>query len=217
MAKLLVSGMANTGKTSLLQSLKDVLIIANDGKKYPFKQPHVNISEFNTAEQMISDISDAMEKYKEKFGDYPKTVVIDSVSKTWLDIEAHYLRTVSSFPYGPIGKDISTVMHFLENELAKNGFNLIFVSHAFKDDTEMALVNAGGSWGKKGGVLSEVDNAIYIEIKGKKRHVYLKNHKLARTLRDVGDEESIPVEDFNLQEYLNILTAEESETDEWCL
>lgn len=215
MAKLLVSGMANTGKTYLLQTLTDVLVVANDGKKYPFKQPHVNIPEFCTADEFISSVTEAMEKYKEKLGSYPSTVVIDSVSKTWLDIEAHYLRTVSSFPYGPIGKDISAVMHFLENELAKNGFNLIFVSHAFKDDTEMALVNAGGSWGKKGGVLSEVDNAIYIENKGKKRVIYLKNHKLARTLQDVGEEDSVSSDDFNLQEYLNMLVANETEADEW--
>lgn len=216
MAKVLISGQANSGKTSLLQTLKDVLIIANDGKKYPFKQPHINVAEITTADEFEAEVEEAMEKYNEKFGNYPSTIVFDSISKTLLDIEAHYLRTVSSFPYGPIGKDISQITHYIENNLAKEGFNVVFVSHAFKNDIDMALVNAGGAWGKKGGVLSEVDNAIYIEIKSKKRVVYLKDHKLARSLNsDLPD--SMLVEDFDLQVYLDTLSSSETDVEEWSL
>jgi hypothetical protein len=217
MAKILVSGISNSGKTSLLKPLENVLIIANDGKTYPFEQPHVNVAEINTAEEFIDIVSDGMEKYKSKFEEYPSTIVIDSISKTWLDIEAHYLKTIASFPYGPINKDISIVMSFLENELAKNGFNIIFVSHAFKDELNMALVNAGGSWGsKKGGVLAHVNNAIYIELKGKKRQVLLKDHKLARTLQEL-DNDCLPVEEFNLQKYLDDLIRSEVKVDKWSL
>jgi len=214
--KLLISGMSNCGKTSLLHTLEDVLVLANDGKNYPFKQPHVNIGSINTAEEFVEIINESLGKYSERYDKLPKFLVIDSISKTLLDIEAHYLRTISSFPYGAIGKDISTAMNYIQNEVVPEGINIIFVSHAFKDESELALVNAGGSWGKKGGVLGEVDEAIYIEIKGKKRFVTMKNHKLARSLVYEG-EDTINVDDFNLNDYVNTLLENQEEAQEWCL
>ena len=218
MAKILISGLSNTGKTSLLQTLTDVLVIANDGKKYPFKQPHRNIEVTNTAASIIGQIEEATESYHTKFGVYPKTIAVDSISKILLDIQNHYLSTVSSFPYGPIGKDISHLMAYFENELVKNGCNVIFVSHAEKDDDgQYKLVTAGGASGKRGGVIADVDNSIYIEIKGTKRIIHHKNPKLlARTLNeDLPDTE--PVETFNLQNYLDTLLATETDTDEWSI
>lgn len=217
MAKILISGLANTGKTSLLRTLEDVLVIANDGKKYPFKQPHVNVAEINTAAEFEALATESLQKYNDKFGHYPSTVVIDSISKTLLDIEAFHLKTEKGFPYQPINNNISEMMHFIENKLAKQGCNVIFVSHAFKNEDDLALVNAGGSWGKKGGVLSEVDEALYIEIRGPKRVVHLRNNgKLSRTLH-TDFPESIPVEDFNLKDHLATLLANETDTDEWAL
>ena len=198
----------------MLHTLEDVLVLANDGKKYPFKQPHVNISEINTAEEFMEIVNDSVSKYNDKFNKLPKYLVIDSISKTLLDIEAYYLRTVTSFPYGLIGKDISTIMHYLQNEVVPEGINIIFVSHAFKDDQDLALVNAGGSWGKKGGVLSEVDEAIYVEMKGKKRIVTFMNHKLGRSLVYKG-EDSINVNDFNLNDHMELLLASQNEAEEW--
>ena len=213
---LLISGLPNTGKTSLLQTLDDVLIIANDGKNYPFEQPHINVGEITTADQWVDNINTSIGKYEERFGKLPKYLVIDSISKTLLDIEAHYLRTVNSFPYGPIGRDISACMHYIQTEIIPAGINIIFVSHAFKDDQDLSLVNAGGSWGKKGGVLSEVDEAIYIDTVGKKRRVTFKNHKLARSLVYDGDD-TINVEDFNLKEYTELLLENGNKASKWIL
>ena len=217
MAKLLISGLANTGKTSLLQTLENVLVIANDGKKYPFKQPHVNVEEIHTSKDFIDTVSSALDRYDQKFGHYPEILVIDSISKTLLDIEAYHLATIASFPYGPIGKEISAMMHYIENDLVKQGCHVIFVSHAFKDDSELALVNAGGSWGKKGGVLSEVDDAIYVDIKGKKRMIHTKNNRLLSRSLDESIPESIPVEEFSLKDYMDSIVARETDTDEWAI
>ena len=214
--KLLIAGLPNSGKTFLLKTLTNTLVIANDGKNYPFKQPHVNIGAVNTAEEFIEILNDSIGKYEERFGELPQTVVLDSISKTLLDIEAHYLRTVNSFPYGPIGKDISAAMHFIQNEIIPEGIDVIFISHAFRDDQDISLVNAGGSWGKKGGVIGEVDESIYVETKGKKRVVTLKNHKLARSLVYQG-EDSVNMDDFNLQAHVDLLRANENTANEWTL
>ena len=218
MAKLLISGPSNSGKTTLLQTLKDVLIIANDGKTYPFPQAHLNITNIGTSAEFIDAVNNGLEKYNEKMGEYPTTLVIDSISKTLLDIEAHYLRTVTSFPYGPIGKDISEMMNYIEEDLIAQGLNVIFISHALKDqDGQHSLVNAGGSWGKKGGVISETDNAIYVEVKGKKRIIHFKNPKLLARSLDTELPDSVDVEDFNLQEHLDSILAKDNEAKEWSL
>lgn len=218
MAKILLSGLSNSGKTSLLQTLTDVLVIANDGKKYPFKQPHVNVPQVTTADELIVEIEGALERYETKFDTLPKTLVIDSISKVLLDIESHYVATISSFPYGQIGKDISQLMNYIENELVQNGCNVIFVSHAMKDiDGQYSLVTSGGAAGKRGGVIADVDNAIYIEIKGKKRTIWYKNPKLLARSLNADLPEFVELDDFNLQNYLEVLLASESDTDEWCI
>ena len=218
MAKLLISALSNAGKTSLLKGLKDSLVIANDGKAFPFKQPHINIAEVTSAGEFIGEIENGLEKYNEKFNSYPKIVVIDSISKVLLDIEAHYVSTITSFPYGQIGKDIKELMDYIENELVKNGCSVIFVSHAMKDDDGyFKLVTSGGAAGKRGGVIADVDNSIYIEIKGKKRIIHYKNPKLlARSLNeDLPD--FVDIENFSLQEYMDNLMDNDNVVDEWSL
>ncbi len=218
MAKLLISGLSNTGKTSLLQTLTDVLVYANDGKGYPFKQPHLSVGMTNTAADFISTIEDGLAKYEEKFGEMPKTIAIDSISKILIDIEGYYLRTVASFPYGPIGKDVTELMNYIEIELVQNGCNVIFVSHAIKDaDGQFALVTAGGSSGKRGGVIADVDNAIYLDVQGKKRKIHHKNPKMLARSLDSELPEFVNVEDFNLQEHLDMIVAHETDTEEWAL
>ena len=218
MAKVLISGLSNTGKTSLLQTLTDVLVIANDGKKYPFKQPHINVEQVTTAGSFIADIDGALDRYNEKFGNYPKIVVIDSISKVLLDIESYYIATISSFPYGQIGKDIKELMDYIENDLVKNGCTVVFVSHAMKDDDGyFKLVTSGGAAGKRGGVIADVDNSIYIEIKGKKRIIHYKNPKLLARSLDETLPDFVEIEDFNLQTYIDNMVAHETSTDEWVI
>ncbi len=218
MAKLLISALPNMGKTTLLKDLKDTLIIANDGKKYPFKQPHINIEQVTSASGFIGDIDGALDRYNEKFGNYPKIVVIDSISKVLLDIESYYISTISSFPYGQIGKDIKELMDYIENDLVKNGCTVVFVSHAMKDDDGyFKLVTSGGAAGKRGGVIADVDNSIYLELKGKKRIVHYKNPKLLARSLDETLPDFVEIENFNLQDYVDTMVAHESDTDEWVI
>jgi len=216
--KLLINGLPMIGKTTVLQSLTDVLVIARDGKQYPFPQPHVNVPDFETAEELIEIITSKINAYEEKFSKLPNTIVIDSISKILLDIEGNVLARVKSFPYGVINTEIKQLVDFIERDLA-DVFNIVMVSHVLYDEDTVGykLVNAGGSWGKKGGIISEVDEAIFIELKGKKRVIHHRNPKmLARTtMEDLPD--SVPIEEFNLQEHLEMLNSKKTSTEEWTL
>ncbi len=216
--KLLISSLPNIGKTSLLQSLTDTLVIARDGKKYPFPQPHVNVPDFTSAEELIDLIVAKVEAYENKFDQLPKTVAIDSISKILLDIEGYTLEQVKSFPYGKVNTEIKKVVDFIERDMVPN-FNIVLVSHAMysEDVSGYSLVNAGGSYGKKGGILSEVDEAIFIELKGKKRVVHFRNSKMVSrtTTKDLPD--SIPIEEFNLQSHVELLEAKQQNSAKWSL
>ncbi len=217
-SKLLISGLPNCGKTTLLQTLTDVLIIARDGKRYPFEQPHVNVEDFSSVSELIELTTEKIKTYKENYGDYPNTVVFDSFSKLVLDIEGNILERVKSFPYGVINTEIKMLVDFIERELVES-FNVILVSHAMHnaESDEYALINAGGSWGKKGGIISETDQAIFIEIKGKKRIIHLRNPAmLARTTID-SIKDKVPAPDFNLQDHLDLINSKQKDASKFSL
>ena len=215
---MLLSGITNSGKTSLLQSLVDVLVIARDGKKYPFAQAHVNVPDFIDIDTVIELIVEKVSAYEKKYGIMPKTVVVDSISKILLDIEGYVLDQVKSFPYGKVNTEIKKFVDFIERDMAPE-FNIILVSHAlFNEDTQgYNLVNAGGSYGKKGGMLSEVDEAIFLEVKPKKRIIHYRNSRMAArtTMADLPD--FIELKDFNLQEHILTLQSKQSKADAWTL
>jgi len=219
-AKVLISGMANTGKTSLLKPLEDVFVVARDGKRYPFSQPHTNMPDITHDKQgigasdgIINVVNTKLGAYKEKFGHLPQTIVFDSISKIFLDIEIAVTNAVSSFPYSVINTEIAKLVAYIENTLIPNGINVVLVSHALPDeDTGMfKLVNAGGAYGKKGGILSEVDFALFIEAKSNKRMIHHRSLKfISRNLIE-SFPDTEPVGEFNLQDYLNVLTGDSSD------
>jgi len=216
MTKLLLSGAPNSGKTSLLQSLENVLVIARDGKRYPFPQPHVNVPDFTLAQEVIDLIVDKINAYEEKMGKLPETIAIDSVSKLFLDIEGSCIARINSFPYGEVNKEIKLLVDFIERDLA-DAFNVVMVSHTMTDEEGTKLVNAGGSFGKKGGILSEVDQAIYLDVRGKKRTIHYRNNKLvSRTTLDTLPD-SVSLEDFNLQEHIDLLNSTNASVAEWAI
>jgi len=218
-SKILVSSLPNIGKTTLLKDLKDCLIVARDGKQYPFPQPHVNVPDFDNVDQLIDLIVEKVEAYEDKFKELPKIVAIDSVSKILLDIEGYTLEQVKSFPYGKVNTEIKKFVDFIERDMVPN-FTVVLVSHALynEDVSGYGLVNAGGSYGKKGGILSEVDEAIFVELRGKnKRIVHFRNSKMCSRTTCTDLPESMPIEDFNLQTHIELLQDKKGEAEKWSL
>ena len=216
--KLLISGLPVMGKTTLLKTLEKVLVVARDGKKYPFQQPHVNVPDFTASEQFIDLVVDKVNAYEKKVGEQPEIVAIDSISKILLDVEAYVLEQVKSYPYGKVNTEIKRIVDFIERDLCA-AFDVVLVSHAMynEDTVGYTLVNAGGSYGKKGGILSEVDEAIFLELKGKKRIIHFRNPRLAaRTvMTDLPD--SMPAEDFNLNDHIKMLRTKQGKASAWSL
>ena len=216
--KILIAGLPNSGKTSLLKTLVDVLVFARDNKNYPFAQPHSNVAEFSSVYELIDHINEKVETYKKKFGKLPKTIAIDSVSTISSEIEKNCDIQYSGFD---IWKNVCSQMNALVdfiNDIVDNGINVVLVTHAVWDETSKNYIEVcKGTFGKKGGFLSTVDYSIYVELNaGGKRFVTHKGKQLARCLlADYPDKQ--PVDDFNLQKYLDDINSTVHSVEEWSI
>lgn len=216
--KYLVSGLPNSGKTTLLKDLKNTYVVAVDGKKYPFEQPHTNIEEFEGIDSLINLVTEKIETYKEKFSEYPETVVFDSVSRIFMLIIDVCNNKYQGFAvWSEANKQIHKFVDFV-NEIANADINIVLVSHAIYDENTGKYSEVSqGNFGKTGGFLSTVDYASFIEIKSNKRIIHHRNPKyMARTLLDdVPDSES--VQEYNIQEYLNAIKKSSHKAEKWVL
>lgn len=142
--KILISGMSNSGKTTLTESLTDVLIISHDGKNYPFPKPHVNIAGFGSSAELIATSSDKIEAFNTKFGHYPTTIVYDSVSKIFDTLMDSCNSKHQGFKiYSELNREIHEFTDYVQNTLIASGFNVVLISHALYD-TETAIYSLVG-------------------------------------------------------------------------
>lgn len=217
--KLLISAEANSGKTTLTKNLKNSLVVSHDGKRYPFPVPHVMVPTFESVNELINLTVEKIEAYKDKFGEYPETVVFDSVSKIFDTIHTNCNEKYKGFTiYSELDKEVVAFTGFIENSLIASGMNVVLISHALYDaDTAKFNLVGKGSFAKRGGFLAEVDEAIFIEVKSNKRVLHFRSAKLpARSLQeDLPD--SSPVEEFNLQQHIETLAGNASAVDEYAL
>lgn len=217
--KLLISAEANSGKTTLTRNLENSLVVSHDGKRYPFPVPHVMVPTFDNIKELIDLTVSKIEAYKEKFGEYPKTVVFDSVSKIFDTIMANCNEKYKGFViYTELNKEITAFTSFIENSLVASDMNVVLISHALYDaDTAKYSLVGKGDFAKRGGFLAEVDEAIFIEVKSNKRILHFRSAKLpARSLNpEVPD--NVNAEEFNLQEHIDLLQGSASTVDEFAL
>ena len=223
-AKILITGLANTGKTSLLKNLNDTLVIARDGKPFALEMPHVNVPDYQTIDEVISLIGEKIEAYKTKFKKYPATIAIDSVSTIFTDIEVNCDKKYNGYDvWKNVNKEITTLTSAINELMDKNNtfghaFNIVLTCHIKWDaDAKKFIETSKGSFGQKGGFLSTVDYAIHIDIIGAKRIVSHRGSNLSRTLlEDMPEKEE--VDKFNLQEYLDKITKKSQVvTEKWSI
>lgn len=217
-AKVLITGLANSGKTSLLKPLKNCLVFARDGKPFSLELPHVNVPDFDKMDDLLDLVQEKLEAYKEKMGDYPETVVFDSVSRIFTDVEVGCGRRYKGFDvWSNVNKEINAFCEAV-NELNTNGFNIVLIAHAVWDEKAGKFIETcKGSFAKIGGFLSTVDYALNIDMVGSKRIVTHRGNSLSRTLiDDIPDKQD--VKDFNLQDYLDkIKSKADAVTNKWSI
>jgi hypothetical protein len=209
-AKILVTGLSNSGKTSLLKFLDETLVIAIDGKNYPFKQAHRNVEAFDNIRGFTQTIDDCLEKYIELKKKPPKTLAIDSVSRVSSIILDNCQKAYVNFDiWKNLDKEQREFTLYLEellNTEELEGMNLVLVAHAIFDaESGKYMEVAKGNFAKIGAFLSTVDHAVFIEATKTKRVVHLRNpFYLSRTLLPIEvAPDKVDADIFNLQEYIN--------------
>ena len=202
-AKILITGLANTGKTSMLKSLENVLVFSRDGKPFPLELPHTNVPDYKNIDELLDLVQEKLEAYNDKMGKYPDTIVFDSVSRIFTDVETNCQNRFTGYDVWTntniqINRFVAAV-----NDLMEVGYNVILIAHAVFDvDAKKFIETCKGSFAKTGGFLSTVDYAINIDIVGNKRIATHKGIHLSRTLlEDMPEKEDI--NNFNLQDYIN--------------
>lgn len=206
-AKILITGMPNTGKTTLLKPLQNVLVMARDGKPFSLELPHVNVAEFKNIDEFLNLLEEKLEVYNAKMGQYPDTIAFDSVSRIFTDIETSCSKRFNGYEvWANVNKEINKFLEAI-NVLQENGFNIVLIAHAVWDENAKKYIETcKGSFAKIGGFLSTVDYALNIDIVGNKRMITHRGTSLSRSLLDdVPDKES--ANEFNLQTYIDKIKA----------
>jgi hypothetical protein len=206
-AKILITGMPNTGKTTLLKPLQNVLVMARDGKPFSLELPHVNVAEFKNIDEFLNLLEEKLEAYNAKMGHYPDTIAFDSVSRIFTDIVTSCSKRFNGYEvWANVNKEINKFLEAI-NVLQENGFNIVLIAHAVWDENAKKYIETcKGSFAKIGGFLSTVDYALNIDIVGNKRMITHRGTSLSRSLLDdVPDKES--ANEFNLQTYIDKIKA----------
>lgn len=216
--KVLVTGLSNSGKTTLLKTLKDTFVISRDGKPFSLELPHFNVPEYSTVDELLDMVQEKIEAYNDKFKQYPKTIAFDSVSRIFNDIETSCSRRFTGYDvWSNVNKEITLFVE-ATNQLLEAGYNVILIAHAVWDaDAGKFIETSKGNFAKTGGFLSTVDYALNIDMVGKKRIVTHRGGSLSRTLiEDIPDKQS--ADEFNFQEYVEAIEKRVTTvTEEWSI
>lgn len=217
-AKVLITGISNSGKSTLCKTLKNAFIISYDGKPCQLPMAHVNVAEFSSIDELMALVDEKIGAFTEKFKKKPDTIVFDSVSRILTRIEEYCTKKYSGFD---IWRQVNNEINALNSNLGaiqEAGFNLVLITHVvFDPETKRFAETAKGSFAKIGGFTSVVDEAVNIDVMGNKRIVTHRGSNIARTLLDdIPDKED--ANDFNLQAYIDKLNEKSNEiTKKWSL
>ena len=217
-AKILITGLPNTGKTTLLKTLQNAFVVSRDGKPFSLPMPHFNVPEYVKIDDLLDMVQEKLTVYEEKFKKSPDTIAFDSVSRIFTDIETSCSKRFKGYEvWSNVNKEINTFLEAI-NSMLESGFNVVLIAHAVWDgDAKKYIETCKGSFAKTGGFLSTVDYAINIDIVGSKRILTHRGNSLSRTLLDDMPEKE-DASSFNLQDYLSkIKSKAEIVQKEWSI
>lgn len=217
--KILLSAFECAGKSTITSKLIDPLVFNMDSKEYGFKVPHVNLKEYEGMDTIIQIISDKINAYKDKFGKLPKTVVLDTVTQLYSAMQKYNADKYKGFDiHSNNNRDTLSLNAFIEESLIPSGINVVIVAHTVYDEaTSRYVIPATGAFAKAGSWLSITNEATFIEKKSNKLVVHTSGMKFpARsTLPDLAT--AVPIEDYDLQEHIDQLSAVKFEAEEFLI
>lgn len=217
--KFLVSAFEKSGKSTITSQLRNPLVINLDQKEYGFKVPHVNIKEYLGMDALLETIAEKLQTYKDKFGKYPENLIFDTVTQMYSAMQKYNSDKYKGFDvHSKNNQETMAFNQFIEQQLLPAGINVVIVAHTLYDEaTSRHIIPATGAFAKAGSWISVVNDSIFVEVKSNKLVVYLKGLKYpARTtLTDLPD--SIPVEEYSLQDHLDQLSAKSVEFEDYIL
>lgn len=217
-AKILITGLPNTGKTTLLKTLENAFVVSRDGKPFSLPMPHFNVPEYVKIDDLLDMVQEKLTVYEEKFKKSPDTICFDSVSRVFTDIETSCSKRFKGYEvWSNVNREINTFLEAI-NQMLDSGYNVVLIAHAVWDgDAKKYIETCKGSFAKTGGFLSTVDYAINIDIVGNKRILTHRGNNLSRTLlEDMPEKED--ASSFNLQTYLNkIKQQSEVVQEQWSI
>ena len=217
--KLGIIALENSGKTTIISTIEDALVVSTDNKAFTGKIPHFRYSTYEGLDHFLGTITEKIEAYVTKFSKVPRTLVIDSVTHLANNMEKYWNDKATGFAvWGGLGKDILGFNSYLEDFIIPEGINVVFTSHCqFDKDTSKYVIAAPGNFGKNGSWLSVTDNAIFLEVKGGKRTVHHTNNKFPCRSNLSEIPESQPTEEYNINDHITALEAVTAESEEYVL
>ena len=230
--KLLLAAMSNSGKTTALAKLnpKTSLVINIDGKSFSHPIPHANFDSFPSVDALINGwhdgdvyqdgIIDKVNKFAEATGDMPETIAIDTISRAIMIIADNANNSHKGFEiYTQISKEVAKLMKFLQVEIVNEGVNVVITSHVIQEVDGLWIDASVGSFKKAGGVLSTVDNSVFLSVENKK---YKVSHRVPGIpCRTLLSKEALPdtqkADEYDIQKHLNLLQESMTEATKFVI
>ena len=220
--KFLINAYEASGKTTLSSQIKDALILNLDEKPYGIKgiKAIATLKDYTGMEDFIKFVSDKITAYKEKFGNFPKFIVFDTITRLYYSMLTFNQKKYQGFTtHSKNLEEPQTLNKYINDVLLANGVSVILVAHTQLDkETNRTVIPAQGQFEKVGSWHSLVNEAIFIEKQGGKRKVFIKSEKYpARTTNTeyLNEKEvSFNMEEFDINDYLNKLLEEQSSSEE---
>ena len=217
-SKLLITGLESTGKTTLTAGLDKALVVSIDGKTYPFAVPHYRPSQYNGLALFKSELIDKLKAYKAKYGEKPRTVVFDTVTKLYENMYKYAQLNFKGFDvHNTISMETLSFNDMIEDLLISNGVNVVIAAHViFDEKTSRYTVPATGQFKNSGSWISLVDNASFIFIQGNTRMI--SHTELKYPCRSTVDmEKSQKIDDYDINQHIEKLEKSQGENDEFVL
>lgn len=205
--KLLVTGLENSGKSTITSKIKDALVINFDNKEYNFEVANADFREYTGLDSVIDFINNKLVAYKEKNGKFPKVLVIDTVTQLYSSMVLYNSKKYNGFNiHSQNNVDTLDLNNYFEDIILANGVDLVVVAHAIYDsDTKAYTIKSQGQFRDAGSWLSIVNDSIFIEKRNGKLTVFLNDIKYPSRASLEKIEEKMSIDDYDINTHLEKL------------